>query len=64
MRYDVFATRIVMQSCLRGCSMLPSWLAKTEFPFLRVTRHSICEAEISVPRKVWYEPQRTRSFPW
>jgi hypothetical protein len=52
MRYDLFATRIVMQPYLHGCSMLPSWRAKAEFPVLIVTWHSIYEAGISVPHQV------------
>ena len=64
MRYDLYATRIVMQPCLHGCSMQPSWPPKTEIPVLRVASHSIYEAEISVPINDWHEPQRTCSFPW
>jgi hypothetical protein len=47
--YDLYATRIVMQPCLHGCSILPSWREKAEFSVLMVAWHSICEAEISVP---------------
>jgi hypothetical protein len=63
MKYDLFATRIVMQPYLHGCSMLPSWRAKTEFPVLRVAWHSIYEAEISARDQFWYEPQRVCCFP-
>lgn len=52
MRYDLYATRIVMQPCLHWCSVLPSWPAKTEIPALSVAWHSIYEAEISVPINV------------
>jgi hypothetical protein len=52
MRHDLYATRIVMQPCLHGCSMLPSWPAKTEIPVLRAAWHSVYEDEISVPINV------------
>jgi hypothetical protein len=50
--YDLYVTKIVMQPCLRGCSILPSWREKTEIPALTVAWHSICEAEISVPDQI------------
>jgi hypothetical protein len=46
---DLFATKIVMQLYLDGCSMLPSWWPKTEFPVPRMAWNSIYEAEISIP---------------
>jgi hypothetical protein len=49
MKDDFYATKFVMQPCLHGCSMLPSWPANMEIPLLRVEWHSIYEAEISVP---------------
>jgi len=47
--HDPFVTRIVMQPCLHGCSILPSWREKTEISVLTVEWHSICEAEFSLP---------------
>lgn len=50
--YDFQATRIVMQACLPGCSILPSWREKSEIPALPVARRSIREAEISVADQI------------
>jgi len=47
--YVLYATRIVMQPRLHGCSILPSWREKSEIPTFTVAWHSIREAEISVP---------------
>src|ERR1700730_8743010 len=62
--YDLCATKIVMQPCLYGCSMLSRWPANTEIPVLRVAWHSITKSKFPYRLNLWHDPQRTCYFPW